>query len=332
MAISYPEERVEMPLDLNENLLLPDRYYEGIIESLDFDLRSYPSPTALELKEKIAEHHGLKEEQIVVGNGSDAVLDTICKSFIHSRGTLGYFHPSYEMYSLFASRNERRSVEIPLNSDFTLPSPRDYLKEIDLLMICSPNNPSGLTVEKGKIESILDGDVLTVIDETYAEYTGEDNISLLKKYDNLILVRSFSKAWGLASIRVGYSISSAEKGLELLEDMLPYNVNDLSIQMAEAALERKDIVEKTINKTIEEREYLAMRLEERGFNTLPSDTNFLLCKPPDPIDISKLYHELLERGIRIRTFEEPRLEDHVRITVGDEKINEHLLMALDEIL
>lgn len=332
MGLSYPEEKVEIPLDSNENLLMPKRYYEDIKEDMDFEIRNYPSPTAKKLKKKIAEYYGLSDEQVVVGNGSDAILDTISKSFVREKRAFGYFYPSYEMYSFFASRNERESVEIPLNADFSLPSTKEYLKEIDALFICSPNNPSGLTVKPEKIKSILKENILVVIDEAYAEYSDQNLLPLIEEYDNLILVRTFSKAWGLAGIRAGYALSSAKRGVELVEDMLPYNVNSLSIQAALAALDKEDMMKATVDKTIQERGSLSLELEDRGFNPLPSETNFLFCKIPGSIEISELYHELLERGIRIRTFDESRLAENVRITIGDKEINDRLLRAMDEIL
>ncbi|MFP4001499.1 MAG: aminotransferase class I/II-fold pyridoxal phosphate-dependent enzyme, partial [Thermoplasmata archaeon] len=156
MGISYPEERTEITLDSNENLLMPERYYEEIKDEMDFEFRNYPSPTAKELKRNIADHYGLSEEQVTVGNGSDAILDTIVKSFSTGEHVLGYFTPSYEMYPFFSSRNQRKSIEIPLNGDFSLPSLDNYLEVVDVLIICSPNNPSGITVDRKKIESILE--------------------------------------------------------------------------------------------------------------------------------------------------------------------------------
>ncbi|MEF8832857.1 MAG: histidinol-phosphate transaminase [Candidatus Thermoplasmatota archaeon] len=332
MSISYPERGSENPLDSNENLLLPDHYYKDIKDEIDFDLGIYPSPTSKELKKRLARFYELNPEQVVVDNGSDAVLDTICKTFIPKYGTLGYFHPSYEMYSFLASRNDRKALEIPLNPDFTLPTKKDYLNEVDAVFICSPNNPSGLAVDQKKIRSILDEAELVVIDEAYAEYSNEDNLSLLEEYDNLIIVRTFSKAWGLAGIRVGYALMPAERGIEYLENMLPFNVNSMSSKVALTALDKKSQVQESINKTIKERERLSKKLEDIGFNPFPSDTNFLLCKKPAFIEISKLHKELLDRGIRIRIFEEPRLKDHVRITVADRKTNDHLLEILEEIL
>ncbi len=332
MSISYPERDCEVPLDSNENLLLPSQYYKDIQEGLDFDLRKYPSPTSKELKISLASFHELNPEQIVVDNGSDAVLDTICKTFVPKNGTLGYFHPSYEMYPFFVSRNDRKAVEIPLNPDFTIPTNIDFLNEVEAIFICSPNNPSGLSVDREKIMSILEEAELVVIDEAYSEYSGEDNIPLLEEYDNLIIVRTFSKAWGLAGIRIGYGLMSAEKGIEYLENMLPYNVNSMSSSAALSALDKKAQVEESINKTIEERQRLSRKLEYLGFNPFPSDTNFLLCKKPAFIDIHRLYEDLLDRGIRIRTFDEPKLEDHVRITVADRKNNDHFIEVLEEIL
>jgi len=332
MSISYPEKRSEVPLDSNENLLLPNQYYKDIKDDLVFNLRKYPSPSSIELKKKLARFYKLNQEQVVVDNGSDTVLDTICKTFVTKTGTLGYFHPSYEMYSFFASRNNKKAMEIPLNPDFTMPMKIDFLCDVEAILICSPNNPSGLTVERKKIISILEEAEVVVIDETYGEYSEKDYLPLLEEYDNLIIVRTFSKAWGLAGIRVGYALMSAEKGIEYLENMLPYSVNSISSAVALSALDKKFQVQESINETIKERDRLSEKLEDMGFNPFPSDTNFLLCKKPAFVEISKLHKNLLDRGIRIKTFEEPRLEDHIRITVADRKTNDLFIEILKEIL
>lgn len=331
-SISYPEKGSATALDSNENLLLLNEYYEEIKETADFSLRKYPSPTAKELKNQVGELYELPPEQVVVGNGSDAILDTIVKTFVPREGTLAYFSPSYEMYPFITSRNEKKSLEIPLNPDFSFPSVKDYIDEIDVILITSPNNPTGLTFPEENLHNVLEEDVLVVLDEAYVEYSSQDYISLLDSYDNLILVRTFSKAWGLAGIRVGYALSSAELGLKLLENMLPYNVNSFSLQAAITALKKKDYVDELIDKTIELREDLKAKLEDLGFNTLVSETNFIFCKTPRSIDSSELEEELLERDIRIRTFSDSKLKDYVRITVADEKTNERLISSLEDIL
>ncbi|MGM0406124.1 MAG: aminotransferase class I/II-fold pyridoxal phosphate-dependent enzyme, partial [Thermoplasmatota archaeon] len=175
MTISYPEKGSEIPLDSNENLLLPESYYQGLKEEIDFELRKYPSPTAKELRNSLAELYSLNSSQVVVGNGSDAILDTAIKTFVSNEGTFGYFQPSYEMYPFFASRNDRKLLEIPLNQDFTYPSINDYLDELEMLLICSPNNPSGLTIDFNKLTSILEQNIQVIVDEAYLEFS-EQNI------------------------------------------------------------------------------------------------------------------------------------------------------------
>ncbi len=334
VSVRYPEKGDEVPLDSNENLLLEDEYYRDISEEIkEYEkLNVYPSPTGKELREELADLHGLKAEQITVGNGSDAILDTLYRTLVPKDGTIAHFLPSYEMYDFFASRNERTTLEVPLRPDFTPPEKTSFLNDVDCLLICSPNNPTGLTVDEGYIKRVLESDTSVIIDQAYAEFSQQSIKDLLSEYSNLVLVRTFSKAWGLAGIRVGYSMSSPETNIRLQEKMLPYNVNSLSLSIAVEAVKRKDMVYRAVEETVEQREFLRGKLETLGFNTLPSEANFVFCKPPKGFRPEEIEEHLLKNGIRIRTFDKERLKDHVRITVGNEEINQRLLGLLEELI
>lgn len=332
MTVSYPEKSSEIPLDSNENLLLPESYYKDIKDEIHFELRKYPSLTAKELKNALADLYGLNPNQVLVGNGSDAILDTAIKTFVPKEGTFGYFQPSYEMYSFFAFRNDRKSLEIPLNQDFTYPSSPDFLDDLDMLLICSPNNPSGLTIEMNKLTSVLERDVQVVVDEAYVDFSDQDILPLLDRYQNLTLIRTFSKAYGLAGIRVGYALTSEEKRVELQEKILPYNVNSFSIKAAVYALQNRDMVKEAVEKTIEERSFITSKFEELGFDPVPSETNFVLLKTPSKISPDELFNGLLEKGIRIRIFKHARLQQYVRITMADRETNLDLLDAVNSMI
>lgn len=328
--VTYPEKGDEIPLDSNENFLLPEGYYQGIIDELNHEISEYPSPSGRSLKNKLANYHGVHVNQIVVGNGSDAVLDTIYKTVIPQEGIVANYVPSYEMYNFFARRNERKIMEIPLTSSFTVPTHTDFLEEVDGLILCSPNNPTGLSIDRNHLRSLLDSGTPVIVDEAYSEYSSENYIDMISEYDNLIIVKTFSKAWGLAGARVGYSISSDEMGVEILSNMLPYNVNSLSLSAASSALERKDIVDEAVQKTIEEREYIEWELEDMGFNPLSSEANFVFARVPSGIDPHELFEDLLEEGIRIRIFDDEVLKDHIRVTVATRKINDLFLDAVED--
>jgi len=319
-------------LDLNENHLLAHEYYEELRSRLDVQLDDYPTEYSTETCKGLADYHNLTPEQFLVANGSDMILDTIFKTLVHSGGVVGYFEPSYGYYPFLANRNERKVMEIPLESDFTLPVGTSYIDEIDVLVVCSPNNPTSLAMDKKHIKSLLEKDVLLVVDEAYAEYSSQDCLDLLTDHDNLIITRTFSKAWGLAGIRVGYAVSNPQNIMQLREYMLSYNVNVLSNNVAVSALENYRYMEKALEKTIIERDYLTEELTLMDFNVLPSETNFLFCRLPHGVDPHGLYEKLSERDILIKTFEEGRVEDHVRITVGTREENDELLDSLEEII
>ena len=328
--VTYPEKGDEIPLDSNENFLLPDEYYEGIMDDLDSEISEYPSPSGKNLKKKLADYHDLHINQVVVGNGSDAVLDTIYKTVIPQDGIIASYVPSYEMYNFFARRNERKIMEIPLTSSFTVPTHTEFLEEVDALILCSPNNPTGIPIDRNHLSSLLEHDIPVVVDEAYSDYSSENYIDMIHEYPNLIIVKTFSKAWGLAGARVGYSISSDEIGVEILSNMLPYNVNTLSLSAACSALDRKEMVDEAVQKTIEEREYIEWELEDIGFNPLSSESNFVFARVPSRIDTEELFENLLEEGIRIRIFDDEKLKNYIRVTVATREINDLFLDAVED--
>jgi len=330
--VVYPEKGDEIPLDSNENLILRDDYYDDIHREMRDDLSVYPSPTGLSLRKKLAELYELDIENVVVGNGSDAILDTIYKTMVSSEGIIARFVPSYEMYSFFARRNERRLMDIPLNDDFTIPNYTDFDDDVEAVLICSPNNPTGMSVDRGYVTSLLKKGKIVIVDEAYGEYSSEDCIDLLQEYDNLIIVRTFSKAWGLAGIRVGYSLASYELSDKILSTILPYNVNVLSLNAAISAIDHRDMVEEAVRVTKEERQFLTEELKKQGFEPFTSQTNFVFSKTPYNISSGELSRTLLKRGFRIRTFDDPVLKEYIRITVADRKTNQELLKNIREIV
>lgn len=325
-----PDHGEVIGLDLNENLVLDEDYYRAVGD-VDCDLSCYPEEGCTELREGLADLHDVRAEQVVVDCGSYAVLDTIFKALVPTQGTLGNFVPSYSFYDLFADRNDVKVLEVPLASDFTLPADIDFARDIDLLVICSPNNPTGLTVEKKRIKRLLEANISLVIDEAYVEYSDQELVGLLKENDNLVLVRTFSKAWGLAGIRLGYALTSASTAMELRDIKLPYSLSSHTLEVAKDALKKRKMVEESVEKTIDQRERMLMDLDSLGFNTLPTQTNFITCRPPADMGPDELRQELLDRGFRIKVLEHPRLMDHVRITVGDERTNDLLLEELRNI-
>lgn len=322
----------EIRLDLNENLFLADEYYTRIQKDLDLDLSKYPDEYGYELCEKLANYYSLTAEHFLVANGSDAILDTAFKTLTPEKGLVGYFVPTYSYYDFFAHRNGLKIEQLPLNSDFTVPMHTSFLDDLDVLVLCSPNNPTGLKIDIRRIRSMLEYDIPVIIDEAYVEYSDESCIDLLDEFSNLILIRTFSKAWGLAGLRVGYAITSPQKAMNIRKDIIPFNLSAFSLEISKRALSYSDMVEEAVDRTIEEREKLKSQLEELGFSVLPSYTNFLFCRPPSGINPEELKESLLESKIRIKTFDEMGLKDYTRITVGPENIIEYLLEILEDIL
>lgn len=329
---SRNEPREIIRLDLNENHLLCEEYYETLVSDLDIDISDYPSEYSEELCQSIAGHIGVRPDQVMVANGSDEVLEIIFKTMVSKDGVLGYYEPTYGYYSLIANTNDIKVVEIPLKSDFTLPGIDGFVDDIDALVVCSPNNPTSLTVDKRYIRALLERDVVVIVDEVYAEFSSEDCLDLIDDHENLLICRTFSKAWGLAGIRIGYAVSDNDNIMQLIENMRAYCVNTLSQSIAMSAIDNSHHMERSLEKTLKEREYLSEGLEEIDFNVLPSETNFLFCRPPTGIDPFEISRALEERGILVKTFEEARINDFLRITVGTRDINDRLIEELEDIL
>lgn len=329
---TYGERNDLLPLHLNENLFLPQTYYKRIKADMEYDIARYPSPTAKDLKVSLAEYYGLQPDQFVIGNGSDALLDTLFKMVAMKGGSMANYVPSYGLVRFFAKRNGVRLVEVPFKGDFSVPSSTDFIEDVEAVMLCSPNNPTSVPVNKGHLAKLLECDRLVMVDEAYVEYADHNCLDMVNEYSNLILVRTFSKAWGLAGARVGYTVSSPENAERMEDVKIPFSVNSLSLSVAKGALYYSSIMKESVQKTIEERERMLRKLRTFGFNCLPSQTNFIFCRTPSEISPDKLHQYLVEEGISIRIFEEDNVDEYVRITVGRPDMNACLLEALGNIL
>ncbi len=313
----------------NENLFLPREYYVELYRRLGDpeDTRFYSDPRNMEARMLLAKHLRIDPEMILLAPGVDALLSIIADAAKVLGWRVSVPWPTYGMYrEKLAAR--RVPFEEPILEDSWRRLPLDRIRG-DAVIICSPNNPTGHTYPRDTVEELLDrGYSLVVVDETYADYAGESLLDLVYKYDNLVLLRSFSKAWGLAGARIGAAIGQekAIAGLEALSD--PYGLPLQSRRLLAAALELKHYVEKSIRDTVEARERLYRGLEEAGVKPYPSKANFILFESTWAGD---LLERLASRGFLLRGFEGP-LGAHLRVTVPPSPILEGFLEALKETL
>ena len=295
----------------------------------------YPDPQQRGLKAILAEQKGIKEENILLGNGSDEVLDLLFRAFCEPKqDNIITLPPTYGMYKVLSGINMVENKEVLLTHDFQ-PNVEEILKTIDsntkLLFICSPNNPTGNSFSTKKIEELLNlFNGLVVIDEAYIDFSSEESwTSKLSEFPNLIITQTLSKAYGMAGIRLGICISSAEIIAVVNKIKPPYNVNQLTQDKATLRVLDRDAVKNEVSQILTERAKLEEALKTVSFveKIYPSDANFILAKVDDA---SLRYDQLLEKGVVVRNrTTQPLCENTLRFTVGSAVENKTLAKALN---
>tara|TARA_R110000764_G_scaffold232047_1_gene324102 strand:+ start:80787 stop:81836 length:1050 start_codon:yes stop_codon:yes gene_type:complete len=311
-------------LDANEN-------------PFDNGVNRYPDPYQRSLKSLLAEQKGVSESQILLGNGSDEVLDLIYRAFCEpNQDNIITLPPTYGMYKVLAGINAVENKEVLLTADFE-PNVEEILNAVDanskLLFICSPNNPTGNSFKKEGIEKLLKSfNGLVVIDEAYIDFSQDESwLSQLNNYPNLIVTQTLSKAYGLAGIRLGICYASEEIISVLNKIKPPYNVNQLTQQRALKRVLNQDLVNQEVKQILEERTELIKALDSLEFvsELYPTDANFVLAKVDDA---NKRYQQLLEKQVVVRNRStQPLCENTLRFTVGTPEENKKLIAILKEL-
>ncbi|RIV45853.1 histidinol-phosphate transaminase [Flagellimonas pelagia] len=311
-------------LDANEN-------------PFDNGVNRYPDPYQRSLKAVLAEQKGVSETNMLLGNGSDEVLDLIYRAFCEpNQDNVITLPPTYGMYKVLAGINAVENREVMLTTDFE-PDVPVILNAVDrqtkLIFICSPNNPTGNSFKKEGIEKLLESfNGLVVIDEAYIDFSGQESwLNSLKKYPNLIVTQTLSKAYGLAGIRLGICYAS-EAIISILNKIKPpYNVNQLTQQKALQRVLNEDAVQQEVVQILEERANLEQALQNLDFveKLFPSDANFVLAKVDNA---DKRYQQLLEKHVVVRNRStQPLCENTLRFTVGTPTENKALIAILKQL-
>ncbi|MYE86584.1 MAG: aminotransferase class I/II-fold pyridoxal phosphate-dependent enzyme, partial [Gammaproteobacteria bacterium] len=306
------------------------------------DLRTYPQPTAAPLRTKVAEHHNMTKENVLITHGGDEALRLAITTFVEPGSPLGCANPSYSLYPVLAGIQNAPVLQVEYGEDWTLPADFPH-KSNDaasrLKFMVNPHAPSGRLMSAddcARLATELDGVLL--LDEAYANFIdpalGYDSAPLVKAHDNLLILRSFSKGYSLAGLRLGYLIGQQA----LIEPLLTktrdsYNIDAISQRLGLAALDDQDYAMDTWRRVRAERSRLNDELARRGLACPPSETNFLLAQVPANAKLSAkaLYEALKARGILVRHFDTPRLGDALRISIGTPAQNRRLLKALDDL-
>ena len=324
-------------MDANETPFeLPEEVIENIQEIVKYSqVNLYPDPNAEKLKEELAQYLKVVPANIFVGNGSDEIIHLIMLAFVNKGDVVVYPHPSFTMYSVYSKIAGAVEIPVKLEEDYTydVGSFTEVIEKYKpkLVFLCNPNNPTGSVIERENIIKIIQKTHgIVVVDEAYFEFYGNTIVDAINKFENLIVLRTLSKAFGLAGLRVGYAVADENilKYLNLVKS--PYNINSLSQVIALKVL-RTDVLKERINYILEERERLIKELGKiPGVKVYPSKTNFILVKFKDA---DYVYKGLLERGILLRDFSKVEgLEGALRITVSSREANDYLINGLKELL
>lgn len=298
-------------------------------------LRLYPDPNADALKSAIADYHGINASQVFVGNGSDEVLAHTFRALFKQEKPILFPDITYSFYPVYCGLFEVEFERVPLTESFTI-NPDDYVRDNGGIIFPNPNAPTGTGLPLADIENLLqrNRDSVIVVDEAYVDFGAESAVSLINKYPNLLVIQTLSKSRSLAGLRVGYAMGDAAliEGLERVKNSFnSYPLGRLSIVGAVAALQERDYFEDTCGKIIATREKLREKLEQLGFEVLPSQANFLFARHPQR-DAAELSQALRQRAIIVRHFTQARIDQFLRITVGTDQECESLVEALTEIL
>ena len=296
-------------------------------------LRLYSDPTAKALKEKLAGLYGLRPENLFVSNGSDEILNFAFMAF--GGGGVVFPEISYGFYEVFGDLYGGNYEKIPLKQDFSIDY-RDYCGVGKMVVIANPNAPTGRTIPVSQIEEILKSnpDHVVLIDEAYVDFGGESCYPLVEKYPNLLVCRTYSKSRCMAGARLGYAFGSPELigDLEKIKySTNPYNVNRMTMLLGEATVDAEDYYQEKCAEIIKTRAFTAEKLEEMGFEVLPSQANFLFART-EKMDGGTLYLRLKERGVLVRHFSDPKIAQYNRITIGTREQMEIFLDTVKEIL
>jgi len=327
---SYPiADPTMLRMDANTNLLgMNPVVAKALKAGVWKDVNHYPSGLNDGLRAAVAERYDLRLAEVMIGDGSDEMLDVIMKTFCDVGDVVAAPVPTFIMYAFYARIHGARFAAVPLEANWTLDPKKLIAARAKIMFIASPNNPTGNAHSYRDIEAVLEAsNGLVVVDEAYAEFCGHSWLPRITEFPNLIVTRTFSKSHGLAGLRVGFCAAQQEIMDRLYTAKTPFTVSAVSERIAAAALRDSRYLNATLKMLATEKPFLAGGLEKLGFKPYRSDANFLLVDCP--VLASDLVKKLKQKKILVRFMgDQPRLENCIRVTVGRREDNVKLLKAV----
>ncbi|MHA1238285.1 MAG: histidinol-phosphate transaminase [Candidatus Odinarchaeia archaeon] len=328
-------------LDANENLFLDQQWIKRmIIEAAEeASVSVYTDTACTDLREAIGKFHGLKSEEIVVGSGADGIVDNITKLFLEPGAEALVLEPTYSIYKLFIRVMGAKYTPVLLNNDFSLNAEkvlRNISQKTKIIFLCSPNNPTGNQFSLDDILTIIEeSGKIVVLDEAYADFGKYSLLKAVREYNNLIIVRTFSKAFGLASLRIGYAVTNEELSNLMLQVAFPYPVNIIGQHLVPKLFQHIEVIFNTIKQIKVQREILLRELQDiEGIEPYNSDANFILFRvTKEGLDCKEVHQKLLEQGIIVRDRSSlPMLDNCLRVTVPPETKRQRFVSVLKNIV
>ena len=327
-----PKVQNLIKLNTNENPYPPSPKVAEALKAIDVDcMRLYPDPAASVLVKGIADFYQLQEDQVFVGIGSDDVLAMIFMTFFNSKKPILFPDITYSFYDVWADMLRIPYETVPLTDDFTIRK-EDYFRENGGIIFPNQNAPTGVELGMQDVEAIIKAnpDVIVVVDEAYVDFGAASALPLIEKYDNLLVVQTFSKSRGMAGMRIGYAMGNPVL-IKYLNDVKysfnSYTMDQTTLALGAAAIADRAYFEETVHKVVETREWTKKELTKLGFVFGDSKANFIFASHPE-IPAADLFAALREANIIVRYFNKPRVANYLRITIGTQEDMEKLIEFL----
>ncbi len=324
-------------LNTNECPYPPSPKVKEALIKMDMDrLRLYPEVTCQTLIKALSSYYGIEEERIFAGVGSDDVLSMCFLTFFAGKKSIIFPDITYSFYDVWAEVYGIPYETLPLDENFHIKA-GDYYRENGGVVIANPNAPTGVLLELSVIEDIIEHNKnsVVIVDEAYIDFGGQSALPLIDKYDNLIVVRTMSKSRALAGMRIGYAFAD-KKLIRFLNDVKysvnSYTMNTPALIAGAAAIEDDACFKKITQSIIKTRSKTADELKKLGFTFEESCANFIFARPPEGYKAKDIFNELKKKDIYVRYFEKPRIDGHLRITIGTDEEMETLIETLKEIM
>jgi len=320
-------------LDFNENTIGPSpKVIETIRKMTDEELAAYPEYS--KFKKKLAKYLDIKEENLLLTNATDEAINVVMQTYIEKGDEVIIPYPSFAMFKFYAQAAAAKITEILYTDALKFPTKKVLAKisrKTKIIILCNPNNPTGTLIERQDIEKIAEKakDSIILIDEAYNQFSKQNSIPLTQKYDNIIVIQTFSKALGIGGLRLGYIVSNKENITNIAKVLSPYSVNSAAVRAGIAALKDKDYIEWYTKEVSKAKTYIYNEFKKLKIKTFPTSANFFLAKFKNPKEIAK---KLRQKGILVRdrsTY--PLLKGCIRITIGTKAQMQQLVKAIKEL-